>query len=285
VSRQDEGASLLFSPVHGDAIDLAVAEVEHLIHQSPHVVGLPRDNWWLDGLRRRVSWLWTVSLPTVANVLKRFHLASKRGRQYLHSPDPAYSDKLRKIEAARILAQQAPEEVVFLHGDEKSYSQAPRPALAYSQRGDKGRKAHGTPIKQIRIAGCLDVATGQVLARQRDSFNAVQMQRWLVWIADHYPHARVIYLALDNWPVHFAPEMLSYVAVHVPRLRLLRLPTYVPWTNPIEKVWLKLCREVLDHHPFGQDWEALKAAVMLWLDEHRQSSEEMLRFVGLLSSD
>jgi transposase len=34
------------------------------------------------------------------------------------------------------------------------------------------------------------------------------------------------------------------------QIGLLRLPTYVPWTNPIEKLWQRLKQEVLHQHDF-----------------------------------
>jgi transposase len=34
------------------------------------------------------------------------------------------------------------------------------------------------------------------------------------------------------------------------KIVLVPLPTYAPWTNPVEKVWRKLCQEVLHLHEF-----------------------------------
>ena len=50
------------------------------------------------------------------------------------------------------------------------------------------------------------------------------------------PQAERLYSALDNWPVHFHfhPELLAALP---PQITLVPLPTYAPWTNPVEKVW------------------------------------------------
>jgi hypothetical protein len=50
----------------------------------------------------------------------------------------------------------------------------------------------------------------------------------------------------------------------------------------MEKVWLKLCREMLTQHPSGTCWQDLKALITRWFDELREGSAELLPEVGLL---
>jgi hypothetical protein len=66
------------------------------------------------------------------------------------------------------------------------------------------------------------------------------------------------------------------------KIRLLSLPTYAPWTHPIEKFWLKLNREFAKQHPFGLDAQAFLHALDLWLDTQREESAALLHEVGLL---
>ena len=94
-----------------------------------------------------------------------------------------------------------------------------------------------------------------------------------------YPAAEVIYIAQDNWPVHFRPAILEALASS--RIRLLRLPTYAPWTNPIEKVWRKLYQEILHQHEFQDRWAELQATVEAWLQKWAHGSMDLLRYVGL----
>lgn len=51
--------------------------------------------------------------------------------------------------------------------------------------------------------------------------------------------------------------------------------------NPIEKLWLKLCQELLDQHEFGNDWKGLQQAIDEWLASFAQGSSSLLHFVGL----
>lgn len=114
----------------------------------------------------------------------------------------------------------------------------------------------------------------------------------------------MICIAQDNWSVHYHPDVC--VALHLqnwkwpPRLpptwpteaspktkqlnlpiRLLPLPTYASWTNPIDKLWFNLRQEVLHLHRFEDDWDATKQAVPSFLDQFNHGSSDLLRYVGL----
>ena len=52
--------------------------------------------------------------------------------------------------------------------------------------------------------------------------------------------------------------------------------------NPMEKVWLKLSRELLTQHPYGTRWSDCKDLITRWFDHHRQGSADLLHEVGLL---
>ena len=200
----------------------------------------------------------------------------------MHSPDPLYEEKLAAIERARDLAVQAPAEVIFLYLDEQTAHLRPLVGCSYRGKGEAGEKATGGASELIRLAGALDVASGQVLVRRRQSFTVKEMYRFFDHLEQHYPQADVISIALDNWPVHFHPYVQENLERIHSKIRLLPLPTYAPWTNPIEKFWLKLNREFMKQHPSGLDGQAFRDALDLWLDKHREESAALLHEVGLL---
>jgi transposase len=98
-------------------------------------------------------------------------------------------------------------------------------------------------------------------------------------VQDRYPQAERIYIALDNWPVHFQPDVL--VGLQASKITLVFLPTYAPWLNPIEKVWPKLKQEVLHLHRYTSRWKDLQERVEHWLTQLDRPSPELLRYVGL----
>jgi transposase len=80
--------------------------------------------------------------------------------------------------------------------------------------------------------------------------------------------------------VHFHGYVLDTLREHHSRIALLPLPTYAPWTNPIEKVWRKFNQDLFHMHPWSEDWQRLRQEVTRWL---QAASEDLLRYVGLAS--
>lgn len=274
----DADANPSFFPLNPKALLDCLSQ---LLRQAPRAVGLARSRWWLAGLRQAVPSLAGYSLAGVWKVLRRLKLRYKRGREYLHSPDSLYGQKMAYVEAATHLAQTGPDENVLVYVDELTYYRRPSVAYAYAPQG------HHQPTVPLgyrtnthrRIAAALNVHTGQVLARQRATFDVNTFLAFLRSIQAAYPHAQRIFVVMDNWSVHFHPAIL--LACQRTPLILLRLPTYAPWTNPVEDLWRRLKQELLHHHPFANDWEALKQAVDTWLDQWIPPSANLLHYVGL----
>ena len=256
--------------------------MQEILHHSPLLYGFLRSNWHLESVRQVVAWLADMSLPGICKLLKRLRVCYKRGRAHVHSPDPLYDQKMADITNARVLAQSAPKEVVFLYEDEFTFFSRPLVGRCYQSSVGKAAKATGAALVTRRLAGCVDVASGAVIARQRDRFTVKEMYRFFSFVEKQYPQADVIYIALDNWPVHFHGYVRDHLAARNSRIRLLPLPTYAPWTNPMEKVWLKLSRELLPQHPYGTRWQTLKEVITRWFDELRDGSAQLLHYVGLL---
>jgi transposase len=263
------------------------------VHRSPRLYDLPYSRWTLWGLRAVLSVLWDrsgkrlITLPGLHKLLKRLRIRYKRGRVALHSPDPLYNQKMAAVRAAMALSRSDPVRFPFLFEDELTYFRRPRVGRAYGGIGQRGSAARYTSGHEtrMRIAGCVDSHTGAVISWQRWTLVVPEVVKYLRHVERQYPAAETIFLAWDNWPNHVHPYVSETLAALGSRIRLLPLPTYAPWTNPMEKVWLKLDQEVLDQHPYGNDWPALKQTVEQWLQQRQKGSMDLLRFIGLAPSD
>lgn len=130
-------------------------------------------------------------------------------------------------------------------------------------------------------------------------------------VAAAYPQAERIDVILDNWPVHFHPDLLVALQPQAcpfpfPRppnwpeapsaaairkwgdlrlpIRLVPLPTYASWLNPIEKLWRWLRQEVVHLHPWADDLPALHAAADAFFARfaaNDAAGHDPLRYVGL----
>jgi transposase len=241
---------------------------------------LERSRWRLADLGQVVPWLGGCSPGRIHRILARLAVRYKRGRAYFHSPDLAYNTKLAAVTAAQLLAHAHPGAVVLLYEDEFTYHRRPTVSRGWApRRADAPRAEQGLGTnKRRRIAACLDALSGRVVAWQRHRFDRKTLLRFYAAVAAAYPAAEVIFLAQDNWPVHLHPDVLAALP---PRITLLPLPTYAPWTNPVEDLWRALLGNVLHHHDFGDDWTGLQAAVAAWLARWEDGSPNLLRIVGL----
>ncbi len=65
------------------------------------------------------------------------------------------------------------------------------------------------------------------------------------------------------------------------RIHLKWLPTYAPWTNPIEKLWRWMRQTCVHHHQKADHWPEFKAELASFLDQFADGSPHLLRYVGL----
>ena len=255
--------------------------MQAIIGASPQQRGLARSRWWLDGIRQVVDYLAGQSLMTVQRLLVKLGLRYKRGRLYVHSPDAEYDRKQAYIAQIAAQVQADPARFVLLYEDEFTYYRRPHVAQGYAQRGSDAPRAFqgwGSNTRR-RIAALLNAFTGAVLFEHRSRCGREALIALFRQAQQTYPEAERIFIVLDNWSVHFHPDVLA--ALEGSSVELVALPTYAPWTNPIEKLWHRLYKELLYLHPFAQDWLQLQQRVSAWLEQFRFGSLPLLRYVGL----
>lgn len=274
-----------------------------MVRRSPEQFGHQQSRWTLHALRQTIQWLRGLTLGGVSRLLKRLRISHKRGRLYIHSPDRAYEPKRSKIERKRLRVQYLPQREVFLYLDEFTYYRQPTLAYDYEACGHVyplARLSYGTNTYR-RIIGALNAHTGQLTYRHQAKIGVEAIADFLDVLRQTYPDATRIYIALDNNPLHFhhtvmariQPQTFPWHEVLPPSwsaevtpgslpIEFLPLPTYASWLNPIEKLWHWLKRVVLHLHRYGNDWLALQARVIAFLDQFLHGSQALLRYVGLL---
>lgn len=279
-----------------------------MLRRSPEMFGYARSRWRLSDLLTHWEWLTLHTEGGLSQYLKRLGIRYKRARDYVHSPDPNYEAKRSLIKECRERCQQAPERLIFVYQDEMTYYR--QPSLSYAYDG----KGHQQPLAQrslqsnqhFRIIATLDALTGKVVARQRSKLERFQIAHFLANVCNDYPEAETVYMVIDNWSVHYHPDILACLEpqrhllwpkslpanwptqpttrpryVNLP-IQLLSLPTYASWLNPIEKLWRWLKQDVLHLHRYSDSWQQLRQRIDAWLLTFQAGSTELLHYVGLL---
>jgi hypothetical protein len=279
----------------------------HLLHRAPAQCGYGQSRWTLAGLLQACEWLQLTSLGGVSQLLQRLKISYQRARSYIHSPDPYYREKLSLIELAQLRAKYAPDRYVFLYLDELTYYRQPSLSWAYAAQGGPQPRAYLSTRTNthFRIVAALNALTGQVTYRQRSRTSVAQLSAFYADLRRAYPGVETIYVAQDNWPVHFHPDVLARLEPQTwpyphnvpanwpvaasPRagqdnlpIQILCLPTYASWCNPIEKLWRWLKQAIIHLHRLSDQWQELKQRVAVFLDQFGHGSAELLHYVGLL---
>jgi hypothetical protein len=306
------GASPLFPPQYPDA-EAACDALLELLRQDPEAYGFERVRWTLQMLLTACqSWLRLRTLGGMCQLLKRLDIVYKQGREHVHSPDPEYGAKVEAIKAALTQVRADPEHKVLLYLDEVTYYRQSTKGKAYTRRGRHQARAEIAPfVRNVysRVLGAMDVMTGKVVFEQQKHITVPCLTRFWQALRKAYPKATTIYVVLDNWPVHYHVDVLASLErqstpfalkgmSHWPKeptkkrkqskqpkqplpIQLLPLPTYSPWLNPIEKLWLRLTEDVLRMHRHSDNWNALRSRVVRYLEQFADGSEALLRSTGL----
>ena len=148
-----------------------------------------RSRWKLTLIRESVASLRPYSLPGVWKWLKRLRIRLKRGRDYIHSPDPDYLAKERRILETLREAETNYGRVVLLYEDKMGYHRQPTVSTDYyamAQGQPLARRS--TSSKTLRrIAATLDAISGRVVKRQAAHISVKVFKEFLKEVRDAYP--------------------------------------------------------------------------------------------------
>lgn len=296
-----------------DSAEQAQEEVIKIVNRSPMDYGIHSSTWKLHLLKEELIKTGKFRLKSISGVwqlLKRIGLSYQRARDYIRSPDIYYNAKWEYIQ--NCIGQYDtvnPDKVVILFVDELTYyNHASRHStFALKTQQPLAQQAIGG-TKQNRVLGALNLFTGQLTTFQRTRIKMVTLVSFFKELQIQYPNAQTIYLIIDNWPVHYHPEVIhalekqrspfelkipsswsnikptgKYYNLNLP-IQFVPLPTYASWLNPIEKVWKWLKKEIIHLHQFAHRFKELRPAVQGILDKLNQPNLDMLNITGLKNS-
>lgn len=281
-----------------------------MLRRDPRCFGIEGSRWTLAAIQQVCAWLRTTTPGSLANLLQRLRVSYKRARDHIHSPDPNYLAKAATIATLVAIGRRSDHPNVTLYLDELTYYRQPSLARAYAATGPDQALAERSTQRNTatRLLGALNVADGRLHVCQQTRLSVATFVRFYHELHQAYPDAGTIHVILDNWPVHFHPDLgvalrpqtqhpwpcyrppswpttPSSAAVRrwghlqLP-IQLVPLPTYASWLNPIEKVWRKLKQDLLHLHRHADDLAALRQQVLTYLTAFAAGSQALLRYVG-----
>ena len=303
--KPGKGRKPAFAPLSEED---AESELQAFMCRNPSVLPPHEARWTLRTLGTSVSWLKDMSIPGVRSVLCRLGISYKRGRPYMRSPDVEYAEKIASVKQALEQTKQNPETHVAFYQDEFAFRRQPSLGKDWTQTGSKKPIAHQTiePDQTCYGIAALNAHTGDLVYQQTQSATVRATHALYSEICLRYPQAKHIYLIQDDRLVHLHPNLLAALLPQTSSfdkplppswkgklsqkigtleklpIEVLQLPTYAPWTNPIEKVWRWVRQAVLHLHRLADDWQTLQHRVIEFMQQFRGGSKKLLRYVGLL---
>lgn len=226
--------------------------------------------WTYDTLTEAVNRTvrgWKMSRSSVVRTLKQNDLKPHKMRMWLHSPDPAFKEKVNRIVTLYLYP---PEDAVVLCVDEKTGMQANERKYA-TQRPIPGRPGryefeyirHGTQS----LLAAFEIRTGKVLAHCGPTRTAQDLRAFLEEVAAAFPEKRIIVI-WDNLNIHLdgpSKRWQRFNERHGGRFEFVYTPKHASWVNQIEIFFSILHRRCLRHASF-RSREELRETVLAFID-------------------
>jgi putative transposase len=248
---------------------------EALAHE-PRALGKNFSNWSAPKLLVHLKW--AVHAVTLLRLLWRLQWRWLRPVQRIASPDPRYAAKARYLRRLRTQARK--KRIHLYYADEMDVALLPTLSGRWMRRGQQTQVfTPGQNAKQY-VFGAVNYVTGALVWLTWPNKNNVGFRQLLNQVlALHQNDSCPVVIVADNFRIHSAKAVNTWLQSHRTQLRLYFLPTYAPRLNPIERVWRHFRRNVTDNY-FFHTMARLLAAVESFLSEMAESPAVILSIVA-----
>jgi transposase len=222
--------------------------VEWVVKRTPRDFGFLRSRWSCGTLaillRERLGA--DVCVETVRRWLREAGIVWRRPRPTLGPKDPAYAYKLGRI---RRLLRELPANETAVFQDEVDVNLNPKIGSMWMPRGQQSCvETPGNNVKRY-LAGSLDWRTGALIVSPAGTNrNAELFVAHLNDLRRRLRRYKVIHVICDNAKFHDCRLVRQFLNDWGSRIQIHFIPTYSPWTNPIERVWWHLHEEITRNH-------------------------------------
>lgn len=193
----------------------------------------------------------SMSRSTAQRVLASSGLRPHRVKQWLHSPDPNFREKVERVCELYV---NPPKDALVLCIDEKPLQTLERIHPTHRGRGGEVRREfeyvrHGVGA----LLAAFDIRTGHVFGRVVKSRDAATVVAFLEDIAKQHPD-KTVYVVWDNLNIHHDGADGRWTAFnerHGGRFRFVHTPLHASWVNQVE-IWFSILqRRVIRHGSFS----------------------------------
>jgi putative transposase len=224
-----------------------------------------------------------VSESCVRRALHQQDYTVQRPVLTVSSPDPEYEQKCSTLEDLQRRALAG--EIDLYYEDEVDLALLPGVIRCWSKRGCQRKIQTPRQNKKQYGAGLIHWVSGKLywaISAHKDNalFRSVLTQLIpQTHVSDGAP-PRKKYVVVDNYRIHFTQAVQAWLTEHAEEVELVRLPTYSPKLNPVERFWKYLRRRVTHNHLF-LTIENLIEAVQAFFRDMAGSPDRIRKVAGL----
>jgi len=126
--------------------------------------------------------------------------------------------------------------------------------------------------QRININGALNADTLEVIIRTDETINAQSTIKLFQTLEMKHPHAKTIFITLDN--AKYYKNELVYEYLKTSKIKLLFMPPYSPNLNLIERLW-KFMRKTILYNRYYEKFADFKVEVMLFFNNIGQYTDKL----------
>lgn len=259
--------SLFDAPRSGRPPRIAIAtrcEIVKLACERPSDVRTPFESVWTqqalaDALAAAGGP--TISRSSVQRILGARGLRPHRVRQWLHSADPEFREKVARV--CDLYTKPPPRSVVLCVDEKPMQILRRRYPTRVGPRAVVRREYEYRRGGTCQLLGAYEVGTGRVHGRVVKRRDAAALLSFLDEVVRRYP-GRTVYIVWDNLNLHLDgrdARWTRFARRHRGRIRFVHTPLHASWVNQIE-IWFSILqRRVIKHGSFDSRPE-LRSAVL-----------------------
>lgn len=126
--------------------------------------------------------------------------------------------------------------------------------------------------QRININGALNADTLEVIIRTDETINAQSTIKLFQILEAKHPHAKTIFITLDN--AKYYKNELVYEYLKTSKIKLLFMPPYSPNLNLIERLW-KFMRKTILYNRYYEKFADFKTEVMRFFSNIGQYTDKL----------
>ena len=182
---------------------------------------------------------------------------------------PAQADQQEQrdfIENYHKLQNYLPEDEAIYFADAAHPDHQVRPAHGWFHKDDRPAVSANSGRKRVNIHGALCLENFDAPFVEVETVNADSAIALLKRIEAANKGKKIIHVIWDNAAYHKAKKVRKWLSRPDCRIRLIRLPSYAPHLNPIERLW-GVMHKYVTHNKFYKNYKDFAEAILLFLRE------------------